>query len=50
MNGITLHNTHNAHKRTDPVKQVADMVRSLSNKYDPVPLLHKIEILYLKSE
>ena len=44
MNGITLYTGHNPHEPPDHVMQVADMVRSLSNKYVPVSLLDKIGI------
>ena len=44
MDGITLHSVHNPKLLPDHIKQVADMVRSLSNKYAPTPSLDKIEI------
>ena len=47
MDGITLHSAHNSHQPPDHVMQAADTVRSLSNKYVPVPSLDKIE-MYLQ--
>ncbi len=44
VDGITLRATHNPHEPPDKVKQVVDMVRSLSNKYVPTPSLNKVEI------
>jgi hypothetical protein len=47
--GITLRATPTLNKPPDKVKQVVDMVRSLSNKYVPTPLLDKVEIDLLQS-
>ena len=44
VDGITLRATHNPHEPPDKVKQVVDMVRSLSNKYVPTPSLDEVEI------
>jgi hypothetical protein len=44
VDGITLCATHTPHEPPDAVKQVVDMVRSLSNKYVPTPSLDKVEI------
>ncbi len=44
VNGTTFHTGNNAHQPSDHVKQVASMVRGLSNKYIPVPLLDEVEI------
>ncbi len=49
MDGITLHSTHNAHEPPDHIKLVVELVRDLSNKYVPTPLLNKIEIDLLQS-
>jgi hypothetical protein len=48
VDGITLHATHTPHEPPDAVKQVVDMVRSLSNKYVPTPSLDKVEINLLQ--
>jgi hypothetical protein len=44
VDGITLRVTNNPHELPDKVKQVVDMVRSLSNKYVPTPSLDEVEI------
>jgi hypothetical protein len=44
VDGITLHATHTPHEPPDVVKQVVDMVKSLSNKYIPMLSLDKVEI------
>jgi len=44
VDGITLRAAHYPHSPPDHVMQVAVMVRSLSNKYVPVPSLDEIEI------
>jgi hypothetical protein len=44
VDGITLCATHTPHEPPDAVKQVVDMVRSLSSKYVPTPSLDKVEI------
>jgi hypothetical protein len=44
VEGITLRATHIPPEPPDAVKQVVDMVRSLSNKYVPMPSLDKVEI------
>jgi hypothetical protein len=49
VDGITLHSGHNAKSPPDHVLQVAEMVRFLSNKYIPMPLLNKIETNLLLS-
>ncbi len=40
----TLNTANYAHTLPDYVTQVATMVRALSNKYVPVPLLDEVEI------
>ncbi len=49
MDGITLRSTHNAHDPPDHIKLVVELVRDLSNRYVPTPLLDKIEIDLLQS-
>jgi hypothetical protein len=49
VNGTTLHTGNNAHQLPEQVKQVTSMVRALSNKYVPVPLLEEVEINLLQS-
>ncbi len=49
VNGTTLHTANNAHTPPDCVTQVATMVRALSNKFVPIPLLNKVEINLLLS-
>ncbi len=49
MNGTTLHARNNARLPSDHIMQVVSMVRSLSNKYVPVPLLEEVEIHLLQS-
>jgi hypothetical protein len=49
VNDTTLHTGNNAHQTPDHVKQVASMVRALSNKYIPVPLLEEVKIDLLQS-
>jgi hypothetical protein len=44
VDSITLRATHTPHEPPDAVKQVVDMVRSLSNKYVPTPSLDEVEI------
>ncbi len=44
MNGITFHTTRIIYEPPDHVKQVVHMVRSLSTKYVPMPLLNEVEI------
>ena len=44
VDGITLRAAHYPHSPPDHVMQVAVMVRSLSNKYVPVPSLDENEI------
>ena len=48
--GITLRPTHIPHEPPDHVKQVVEMVRSLSNKYVPTPSLNKVEIDLLQGQ
>ena len=49
VNGTTLHTVNNAHQPPDHIKQVASMVRALSNKYVPVPLLEEVKMDLLQS-
>jgi hypothetical protein len=49
VNGTNLHARNNVQLPPDHIMQVASMVRSLSNKYAPVPLLDKVEIDLLQS-
>jgi hypothetical protein len=49
MDGITLRSTHNAYEPPDHIKLVVELVRDLSNKYVPMPLLDEIEIDLLQS-
>jgi hypothetical protein len=44
VDSLTLRATHNPHEPPDKVKQVVDMVRSLSNKYVPTLSLDKVKI------
>ena len=44
VDGSTLRPTHNPHEPPDHVKQVVAMVRSLSNKYVPMPSLDEVKI------
>jgi hypothetical protein len=44
VDGITLHATHTPYEPPGEVKHIVDMVRSLLDKYVPIPSLKEVEI------